>query len=356
MAIYRRGGIWWVKFQRDGVVVRRSARTTSASQARAAERAMRAEAERISRGPASKTFDEVMLRFLSDHLPTLRPRAAERYMTSLKALRPHFTRRIARDISKGDVADFVSARKASGVSTATIRRDLACGSIAFSLANEWEWADSNPFRAYSKRALPEATPRTRVLSLSERREIIAGSERYAAAFIAALLTGMRAGEICALRWPDIDTQTGEVTVRDSKNRRPRVIPLDDEGLAHFRAQRRIGQSPFVFSWGDGKPFTVAQLSRAFRRAAMAANIKNARLHDTRHTFASDRIARGMDLYTLSRIMGHSTLQMTAKYAHLQTDSLRAAMRRSGAKSGTTSGTVLTDFTLAAEDSGAKNDN
>ncbi len=346
MAIYRRGSVWWIKFQRNGVVIRRSARTTTRAEAMAAERALRTEAERAASGPAGKTFDELMLRFISDHFPTLRPRAAERYITSLKALRPHFTRKIARDISKGDVADFVSARKAAGLSTATIRRDLACGSIAFTLANEWEWANSNPFRTYSKRALPDATPRTRVLTIAERRQIISASERYAAPFVAALLTGMRAGEICALRWTDIDTESGEVTIRDSKNRRPRVIPLDDEGTAHFRAQRRNGQSPFVFSWGDGKPFTVAQLSRAFRRAAIASEIKNARLHDMRHTFASDRIARGMDLYTLSRIMGHSTLQMTAKYAHLQTDSLRAAMKRSGVKEGTTTGTAITDFSLA----------
>lgn len=344
MGLYKRGKIWWIKFQYRGEVIRRSAETTSRSKAREFEKYLREEVKRQYRGGKPRiTFDQLMLRFLDEHLPTLKPKAAQRYIVSARALQKHFSGKFVDEITRGTVADFVSARKRDGVSTATIRRDLACGSIAFSLANDWEWADRNPFRDYRKRTLPEATPRTRVLTEAEREAILAADKVAPNIIKACWLTGMRIGELCALERKDVDFERGEILVRDSKNRRPRIVPLDEEGLAHFRAQKFSTSVKWMFWWGPGKPYTVEQVSRAFNRAAKRAGVKDARLHDTRHTFASDRISRGMDLYTLGKILGHSTPNQTAKYAHLQVQAMKEAMARTSRLVDTKTGTVITDF-------------
>lgn len=345
MGLYKRGGVWWVKLQRDGVVIRRSSRSPVKAKAREYETHIRSEIDRQYRGGKPRhTFDQLMNHFWENHLPNLKPKAALRYVTSLRALSKHFSGKYVDEIDRPAIGRFVTARRGEGVSTATVRRDLACGSIAFSVGYNVDLADRNPFRDFSKKSLPEATPRTRVLTPAERTAVLAKAERTRHVIKAALLTGMRCGELCALKRADVDFDRGEVLVRSetSKNKRPRIVPLDGEGLAHFRAQKLQPMVPWMFWWGPGKPFTVEQVSRAFRSAARAAKVKDATFHDTRHSFASDRISRGMELFTLGKILGHSTPAQTAKYAHLATGAMKDAMMRTQAPAGTKPATGATE--------------
>lgn len=342
MGQYLRGNVWWIRFQFRGETIRESSRSETRREAKDYEKRRRAELKQAYRdGKPRHTFDQMMNRFMDDHLPGLKPKAAARYVTSMRPLRAFFTGVYLHEITKGRISDFVSDRR-KAVSTASVRRDLACLSIAMSLANDWEWVEHNLLKDYPRRSLPEATPRTRVLSQEERESVLAKATVAKGIIKAAWLTGMRSGELCELRRKDVDFDLGEILVRDSKNRRPRIVALDDEGLAHFRAQKFKTDTPWMFWWGPGMRFTVEQVSRAFRTAAIRAKVKDARFHDLRHSFAGDRISRGMDLYTLGKILGHSTPGQTAKYAHLQTQSMKDAMQRTGTQVGTKSGTDTTD--------------
>jgi integrase/recombinase XerD len=141
----------------------------------------------------------------------------------------------------------------------------------------------------------------------------------------AVETGMRLEELLGLRWDQVELERREVRLVATKSNRPRVIPLSDRAVAVIVASPHVGQSPHVFT----NPQTgrrYRNLRHAFRQACLRASTSDFRWHDLRHTFASGHVQSGTDLYRLSRILGHSTLQMSARYAHLATEHLHEAVR------------------------------
>lgn len=141
----------------------------------------------------------------------------------------------------------------------------------------------------------------------------------------AVQTGMRLEELLGLRWDQIDLQRREVRLVVTKTNRPRVVPLSDKAVAVFVASPRLSASPYVFT----NPTTgqrYRNLRHSFRKACSLAGITDFRWHDLRNTYASWHVQSGTDLYRLSRILGHSTLQMTTRYAHLATENLHQAVR------------------------------
>ena len=140
----------------------------------------------------------------------------------------------------------------------------------------------------------------------------------------AVETGLRQDELLGLRWDQIDLERREVRLTVTKSSRPRVVPLSAGSVAIFVATAPIGNSPFVFN----NPRTgqrYRNLWQSFQKACNRAGISDFRWHDLRHTFASWHVQSGVDLYRLSRILGHSTLQMTTRYAHLATEQLHEAV-------------------------------
>lgn len=134
-------------------------------------------------------------------------------------------------------------------------------------------------------------------------------------------TGMRLGEILALRWADVDVGSGSVHVRESKSGLGRRLPLNETAkglLAEFRDTNGL-----VFQ-RDCNALRM-KINREFRRAAKAAAVPNVHIHDLRHTFASRLVMEGVDLYTVQMLLGHKTARMTQRYSHLSPNHLRAAV-------------------------------
>ena len=118
----------------------------------------------------------------------------------------------------------------------------------------------------------------------------------------------------------------EVRLVLTKSKRPRMVPLSDKAVAVLVAGTRDHRaSPYVFiNSATGERYRTIQ--RAFRTACRRAGLEDLRFHDLRHTFASWAVQSGVDLYPLSRILGHSTLQMTTRYAHLSTSHLHQVIK------------------------------
>jgi integrase/recombinase XerD len=141
----------------------------------------------------------------------------------------------------------------------------------------------------------------------------------------AVATGLRSAELLTLKWSQVDLDRRELRLEETKSKRPRIVPLSDRAVAIFVATRYLDRGPFVFTNPvTGRPYR--NLCGSFHAACRRAGIADFRFHDLRHTFASWAVQNGMDLYRLSRILGHSTLQMTTRYAHLATDQLHEAVR------------------------------
>lgn len=146
--------------------------------------------------------------------------------------------------------------------------------------------------------------------------------------VVALSTGMRKDEILGLRWADVDFVKGFVRVTDaeSKSGRERNILMNALVFETLRSMDRTAE--YVFQNPDtGKH--LRQIDGSFRTALDRAGIKGFRIHDVRHTAASRMIEAGVDIVTVSRILGHATIQMTMRYAHPTPEAMRLAVEKLG---------------------------
>lgn len=193
---------------------------------------------------------------------------------------------------------------------ATINRSLATLKKGLALAWEQNLTDEN----YGLRikSLPINNKREVFLSPEEVQAIAKHCSQQAQAVIwAALLTGARRGELFLIRAEHIGQDTIEIPASHTKTLKSRIIPI----------------VPALRPWLDQFPLTIKPegIKSAFRRAREAAGMPHVHFHDLRHSCASILISLGVDLYTISKILGHSNVQTTQRYAHLQVEQQRTAL-------------------------------
>jgi integrase len=165
-------------------------------------------------------------------------------------------------------------------------------------------------------------------------------------YATAVYTGLRAGEIAALEWPDIDLDRRLITVQRSfdgptKSDRVRYVLILDPLLPVLKAWRLRHPGRLVFTNRDGAMFAPSArifqevLHRVLRAAEFPMITRNGkerpyvRFHDLRHTFASHWVTKGGDLFKLQKILGHQSVQMTMRYAHLAPDAFKEDWGRFG---------------------------
>jgi len=154
--------------------------------------------------------------------------------------------------------------------------------------------------------------------------------------LVALRTGMRQGELRALRWQDVDVVAGRIFVRQNvvrdqigspKSGKPREIALGDEVRAALAAHRQHHhRGALVFTDPHGHMLTKGEMKHPLWRACRSAGLRLIGWHVLRHSFASHLVMRGAPLKAVQELLGHSTIQMTMRYAHLSADVARDAVR------------------------------
>ena len=203
---------------------------------------------------------------------------------------------------------------------ATVNRYLTTLQCVFSKAVvEWELLDVNPFFRVKK--LQEPKGRVRYLTKEEREALLAECQNAKnpylyTATIVALSTGARKMEVLGLKWEDVDLPNERAVLQDTKNGERRSINLIGEvkHLIEILYENRRKSDVYVFPSLDGKkPFDI---TRSWREAIKRAGIKDFRFHDLRHTTASYLAMQGKSSGELAEVLGHKTLQMVKRYAHL----------------------------------------
>jgi len=214
------------------------------------------------------------------------------------------------------------------VAPATVNRELACLKHMFNKAIAWNLTPTNPVKGV--RLLRENNVRARCLDRQEIARLLDELPEYLQPLVqCALYTGMRKGELLNLKWQDVDLESDTITVRTSKNDQGRFIPIAPE--LHEVLSGMMGREDFVFS-GPGRD-RIRSFKAGFDKALKRAGIEDFRFHDLRHTFASHLVRNGVDLLTVKELMGHKTLAMTLRYAHLSPDQKRSAVRTLGFSTG-----------------------
>jgi len=187
-----------------------------------------------------------------------------------------------------------------------------------------EWRKVKPFGKVDE-------ARIRFLSDAEGVRLVNACPADLRALVrAALLTGARYGEIVALQARDVDLRAGRVYISKSKSGRPRHVPLNPEGLALFRAALtgKTGEA-LVFTKANGDAWGKNHHVRPLLQACKAAKIRPAvAFHELRHTYASHLAQAGVDLLTISKLLGHADTRITSRhYAHLADKTLAAAVTK-----------------------------
>lgn len=206
-------------------------------------------------------------------------------------------------------------------SPSTVVRYLAALSHALTIAcKEWEWLEESPIRKVTKPREPRG--RVRFLNDEERHALLKACHESSNPFlypvvVIALSTGMRQGEIMNIRWEDIDLFKSRLILQNTKNGEKRTIPL--RGLAfdlikELAAQKHLDIGlVFPSKQNLNKPM---DLRFPWEQALKKAKIHNFRFHDCRHSCASYLLMNGASLAELSEVLGHKTLSMVKRYAHL----------------------------------------
>lgn len=147
----------------------------------------------------------------------------------------------------------------------------------------------------------------------------------------SLFSGLRAGEIHALTWGDVNLASGTLYIRDPKNKHSRHAYITSE-IATMLRRRSNGQAQSEFVFPSTKGQMRKSVSDCFERAVgdlrFNDGVKDRRqrvvFHTLRHTFASWLVQKGTPMYTVAELMGHTNLEMTKRYAHLAPDNMRSA--------------------------------
>lgn len=177
-------------------------------------------------------------------------------------------------------------------------------------------------------------PEFRFFTAEESARLVAAADsEWRCMILVALRTGLRVGELLGLRWKDVDFKVARINVRHSVYRgklgQPktrssiREVPLSDDALSALKHHRHL--RAFVFSKADGSMLTDTEARRPLERACRKAALPEVGWHVLRHSFASQLVMAGAPLKAVSELLGHTTIQMTMRYAHLSPVARREAV-------------------------------
>ena len=273
------------------------------------------------------TMGELADRFITEHLPRLRPATRRQYTRLIgRHIRPRLGQhsKIA-DITFTDI-DALHRKIATPYEA---NRALAVLSKMFALAMRWGWRSDNPAKLVERN--PEEK-RKRYLSGDELARLTAALAAHPGGQTAniirmLLLTGARLSEVTSMRWDAVHEGVWTKPASVTKQKADHVVPLSAPALQLLAGIHRDGE--YIFP-SKGRTGHVTVIDKSWARIKAAAGITGLRIHDLRHSFASQLASGGASLPLIGALLGHSSPATTARYAHLFLDPQRAAVERVGA--------------------------
>jgi integrase len=284
------------------------------------------------------TVGEVGERYVT-HLETVMERKPTTIIDYRSMLRAHIVRFFGeRPIEKVDpdrIAAFLASGRRKGLSTKTVSNQLVFLHGLFAFALKRGWIAVNPVPAVDRPRAQAVDPDIRYIELAEVEALLRAvpEDRFASTdrtvYLVAAMTGLRQGELVALRWSDVDWAAARIRVRRNytreafgtpKSRRgSRSVPMADRVAGalerHFKTSAYQADRDLVFAHPEsGHPLDASALRIRYKAALKSAGLREVRFHDLRHTFGTYCAAAGVPMRTLQEWMGHAQLQTTEIYA------------------------------------------
>lgn len=266
-----------------------------------------------------------------------KPTAYRGYEQILRVhLVPAFRGKTVRSITVEEVQRYKSDRlNKDELSPKTVNNHLGVLGSLFEDAVRWRYAAHNPVRQVKPCRVDRLDEDFDFWTAEESERFLAAIQevrpRWFPFFLTALRTGLRLGELAALRWMDVDFTSRKVHVRRSyshgvettpKSGKGRSIPMSAQ-LYTALVEHKLanGGAERVFLSDEGVVLDNNRVKHPFWRGIEKAGVRRIRIHDLRHSFASQLVMAGESLFKVQRLLGHSEATMTQRYAHLRAEDL-----------------------------------
>lgn len=256
------------------------------------------------------------------------PDIDERYLRN--HIVPKFGHLRLDEVMQADVVTWLASKvKVEGYAPATVNRLHVVISYMFKLAKRWSMpgAEINPLQGVS--LLKMNNQLERFLSPEETRRLrdaVDASENTQLRFIVALLllTGARKRELLDARWEDFDIDRRSWRIPMSKSGKARHVPLSAAAIEVIGQLRRFPECAFLVpNPKTRKPYV--SIFFCWNKARIEAGLPDVRIHDLRHSAASNMVNSGQSLYVVAKVLGHAQMTTSQRYAHLSNDTLLAAV-------------------------------
>jgi len=269
------------------------------------------------------TLKQLIERYKKDHVPQMK--SAKDRIRHLEWWKDELGDYMLSDIRPSLIVEYKEkllngALKRGGKrSPGTTNRYLAAISHVFTIGmKEYGWVEENPLLKITKPKEPRG--RVRFLSDEERKALLDACKTQGAVLytvvVMALSTGARKNEIMSLRWKDVDLKKGAIILHDTKNGERRTIPLQGHALALVKDLTRHLHTDMLFPSRRHPKTRPIELQKLWEQAIKDAGIEDFRFHDLRHSAASYLAMNGASIAEIAAVLGHKTLEMVKRYAHL----------------------------------------
>jgi len=312
--IYKRGTIWWIRYADvNGEIRAESSKSTTYE---AAQNLLTDRRKEVQEGKEHQHRKNFTFSDLCDayEKTLVNPKSKASF---IKKLREEFSSTELRLFNTKVVREYQVMMVERCKTIATVNRYMSALKRMFTCAVEFEMVGDDVLRKVRRvQQLQERNQRTRFLSKDEIERLLAVCDSdFKPVVMLALNTGMRKSELLGLQWnKNVDMVHNRISITETKNSQRRDIPINatvKEALAGL--VRRL-DSPYVFNRSNGHPYKT--IDKKWIEVRAKAGLEDVRFHDLRHTFASHLVIAGVGIMVVKELLGHKSLTMTMRYAHL----------------------------------------
>lgn len=278
------------------------------------------------------TFNDLQARYCTEILPEYSEREQKERKSKLDWWAKGIGHSLLADITPAVISEYKSKLDRS---PATIDKYLKNLSHVFNTAvNEWGWLEDNPVKKVKSPKLPRG--RVRFLDDDERIRLLAACKEstndclYICVTL-ALSTGMRQGELMGLKWPDVYLSDDCLILHETKNGERRRVPLAGHALALLKEHSKVRRLETKLLFPGKNLDKPIDLRKPFATALKQAEISDFHWHDLRHCTASYLAMNGASLAEIAEVLGHKTLAMVKRYAHLSDGHVSSVVESMNAK-------------------------
>ena len=337
MNIFKRGQTYWCEFVVDKNRYRYSCKTQDKDIAEEVASTIHADIIRNRfnipvKNKADRIFGEIWQEYKKNSRTG--KETLDRKIVAAQHFLPAFIDKELKDILPADIKNYQLQRKfeiiampknagkrESEISFRSANMEISILYNFFSFCIEKNYIDKNS--ALKIKRLNELS-RLKTLSDSDIQKLISGATNKLTRDLITFLiyTGCRKGEALNLKWDDVDLQNNVIAIKGTKTKYDRYIPISKPLKLILGGIEKKDACLYVFNINGAK---LGNFKRSFHTACRNAGLKDLRIHDLRHVFASKMVMNGTSLYITGELLGHRTTQMTKRYSHLVPDTLKKAV-------------------------------